>query len=294
MSPKPPPAVTVIATSTASPMAKETDAAAKVPIDFPSTELIGACIPTRPPATTVAVTARTVLSTLFRLKPVPPDSDVHAQRRIEVERSRHLAADYVAGALGLVLGSLEEELVVNLEDELGRQARLAQRVAAAGHRDLDDVRRRALDDHVHGEALAQHPRLPLPRPQLRDAADATEERGHVAVRLGPLDRLLDPRLDRREALEVAIDELLRLVLLNGEPVRQPEGRQPVDDPVVDHLRLGARAGVDLLPLRPQDPGGGGGVHVLPAPEDLLERLLAGHVGEDPQLHLRVVRGDEHV
>src|SRR4051794_36421097 len=148
MSPKPPPATTVIATSTASPIANETEAAAKVPIDLPSTELIGACIPTSPPATTVAVTASTVLSTLLRLKPVPADADVHAQRRIEVERSRHLPADYVAGALGLVLRSLEEQLVVDLEHQPGRETGLAERVAAADHRHLDDVRRGPLDDHV--------------------------------------------------------------------------------------------------------------------------------------------------
>src|SRR4051812_37865373 len=119
MSPKPPPATTVISTSTASPIANETEAAAKVPIDLPSTELIGACMPTRPPATTVADAASSVLSTLLRLKPVPAHADVHAQSRIQVERSRHLAADYVAGPLGLVLGPLEQQLVVDLEHQPG-------------------------------------------------------------------------------------------------------------------------------------------------------------------------------
>src|SRR5438094_5102332 len=119
MSPKPPPATTVMATSTPSPIANETETAAKVPTDLPSIELIGACMPTRPPATTVAVAASTVLSTLLRLKPIGSHPDVHAQRGIELECSRHLAADYVAGVLGLVVGPLEQELVVDLEHELG-------------------------------------------------------------------------------------------------------------------------------------------------------------------------------
>src|SRR4051794_41975753 len=45
-----------MATSTASPIANDTDAAGKVPIVFPSFELIGACMATRPPATHVART----------------------------------------------------------------------------------------------------------------------------------------------------------------------------------------------------------------------------------------------
>src|SRR4051794_9832757 len=118
MSPKPPPATTVIATSTASPIANDTEAAAKVPIDLPSIELIGACIPTRPPATTVAAAARTVLSTLLRLKPVPAHTDVDTQLRIQVESSSHLLDHYCASTLGLILRPLEEQLVVDLENEL--------------------------------------------------------------------------------------------------------------------------------------------------------------------------------
>src|SRR3954471_826625 len=181
MSPKPPPATRVIATSTARPIANETEAAANVPTDLPSIELIGACIPTRLPATTVAAAASTVLSTLLRLKPVVADADVNAQGRIEVVGRRHLPADYVGGALGLVLRPLEEQLVVDLEHELGREPAIAQDVAAADHRHLDDVRRRPLDDHVHGQPLPQHPGLPLARPELGDAAPAAEQRGHVAV-----------------------------------------------------------------------------------------------------------------
>src|SRR4051812_25493715 len=137
-----------MATSTASPIANETEAAANVPIDLPSTELIGACIPTRPPATTVAAAASTVLSTLLRLKPVPADADVHTERRVEVIGGCHFAADYVAGALGLALRTLEQQLVVDLEHELGGHTGLAQRVPAADHRHLDDVRGSPLDDHV--------------------------------------------------------------------------------------------------------------------------------------------------
>src|SRR3954454_11694597 len=133
MSPKPLPATTVIATRTARPMANDTDAAAKGPVDLPSIELIGACMPTRPPATTVAEAASTVPSTLLRLKPVGSHSDVHAKRWVERESSRDLAAAYVAGRLRLFLRPFERELVVDREDEPGLEAGLAERVAAADH-----------------------------------------------------------------------------------------------------------------------------------------------------------------
>ena len=42
----------------------------------------------------------------------------------------------------------------------------------------------------------------------------------------------------------------------------------------------------------QDLGGGRRVHVLAALEDLLQHLLAGDVGEDAQLDLRVVGRDQ--
>ena len=76
-----------------------------------------------------------------------------------------------------------------------------------------------------------------------------------------------------------------------EPVGQPVGGEPVDDPVVDHLGLRARAGVRLAA---EDLLRGGGVHVLAAAEDLLEHLLARDVGQQPQLDLRVVGGDQPV
>src|SRR5436190_11879820 len=235
MSPKPLPATTVIATRTARPMANDTDAAAKVPIDLPSIELLGACMPTRPPATTVAEAASTVPSTLLRLKPVSSHSDVHAKRWVELECSRHLAADYVARVLRLALGPLEEELVVDLEDELGLEAGLPERVAAADHRHLDDVRRGALDHHVHRQPLTEHPGLALARAQLGDATDAPEQGRHVAVGDRRGDRLVDPCLHGREAGQVAVDELLRLVLLDAQPAGPTARRQPLDQPVGDPL-----------------------------------------------------------
>ena len=92
-------------------------------------------------------------------------------------------------------------------------------------------------------------------------------------------------------LEVAVDELLCLLLRYLEAVGEAVRRQAVDDAVVDHLGLGPGAGIGLAP---QDLRGRGGVHVLAAAEDVLQHLLVRDVREQPQLDLRVVRGDQAV
>ena len=174
------------------------------------------------------------------------------------------------------------------------QAGGAQRVVGAHHRDLDDVGGGALDDRVDREALAELARLPVARADLGDLAAAAEQRRDVAVLLGLRDRVGHELRDGREALEVAVDELLRLLLLDLQAVGEAVGGEPVDDPVVDHLRLRAHADRELVGRGVEDGGGGLRVHVLAAVEDLLQHVLAGDVGEHAQLDLRVVDRDQHV
>ena len=103
------------------------------------------------------------------------------------------------------------------------------------HRDLDDVGGRALHDRVHGQAFAEAARLPVRRADLRHGASPAEECRHVAVALGLLDRALDEVLDVREAGEVGVDVLLRLLARDLQVLRESERGDPVDDPEVDHL-----------------------------------------------------------
>ena len=83
------------------------------------------------------------------------------------------------------LGHLEQELVVHLEDEARASPLRAQPVVDRDHRDLDDVRVRALHDEVHGDALAEAARLPVRRAELGNRAAATEEARRVAVLAPP-------------------------------------------------------------------------------------------------------------
>ncbi len=116
----------------------------------------------------------------------------------------------------------------------------------------------------------------------------------IALLLRPLDHLLAEGADRREAFEVAGDEFLALLARDVEPVGEAEPGEAVDDPEVDHLRLRALTDVDLVALDLEDLGGGRGVDVFALAEDLFQDLLVGDVGEDPELDLAVVGGEQPV
>src|SRR5438132_8595444 len=134
------------------------------------------------------------------------------------------------------------------------------------HRLLDDVRVRALHDEVDGQPFAERPRLPARRADLRRRAPPPEQAGRVTVPRRLLDRALDEVLDEREARQVGVDVRLRLLPRNLEVLREPEGRDAVDDAEVDHLRDRAISGRELRGLLAEHLDGCRGVNVLASRE----------------------------
>src|SRR3954471_12797462 len=119
----PSPASAAIAHSASVPIKNDTNAAWKVPICLPSSELIGACRAIRPPVMAVMMTAvpRSMPGVLLGFEPVRPDARVDGQRRVEVGGAHHLAADDLASRVHLRDRALEQQLVVDLEDQPRRQ-----------------------------------------------------------------------------------------------------------------------------------------------------------------------------
>ena len=74
--------------------------------------------------------------------------------------------------------------------------------------------------------------------------------------------------------------------------REPEVAHPVGEPEVDHLGHRALVGGHVRRVLAQHAGRGLAVDVGLARERVREVLVARHVGEDPQLDLAVVGGDE--
>src|SRR4051794_20774451 len=190
----------------------------------------------------------------LRLGPVVADTDVHGELRVEVVRAAHLSAHEVAHLRYLRLRHLEQQLVVYLQDEARAAAFLLQPACDVDHRDLDDVRIRALHDEVDGDALAEAARLAVRRADLGYRPTPPEQRRHVAVLLRLVDRPPDEVLHVREAREVRVYVLLRLLPRDLQVLRQAERRDAVDDAEVDHLRDRAlarrqRGGIDAEHLR---------------------------------------------
>ena len=96
----------------------------------------------------------------------------------------------------------------------------------------------------------------------------------------------------REARQVRVDVGLRLLPRDLEVLREPERRDAVDDPEVDHLGHVALVFRQRGRILREHLGSGRGVDVLAALERLPQLRLAGDVREDPQLDLRVVGRDE--
>ena len=75
---------------------------------------------------------------------------------------------------------------------------------------------------------------------------------------------------------------------------EPEGREAVDDAEVDGLGAAAVLGVDFAGGHAEDLRGGEGVDVVAAAVGLDQQRVGGEVGEQAQLDLRVVGGEQQV
>src|SRR5688572_26172489 len=94
--------------------------------------------------------------------------------------------------------------------------------------------------------------------------------------------------------EVLVDEMLRLVARDLQPLGQAVVGQPVRDPVIDHLGHGPLLRADLVRCQPKDARGGREVDVGVRFEVRLQPGVAGDVGEDAELLLGVVRAEEEL
>ncbi len=183
-----------------------------------------------------------------------------------------------------------------------RPSLVAQAPVHADHRELDDVRRGALDHGVDREPLAERAHLPVRRPQLGDRPATAEHRHRVAALARLLDRARDPLGDARHASAVGVDVRLRLLAGDVELVGQPEARDAVDDAEVDGLRAVALVARELGLVLSEHLRRRHRVDVVAARERVEQQLLAREVREDAQLDLRVVgrhepravRGDERL
>src|SRR5262249_3215880 len=100
--------------------------------------------------------------------------------------------------------------------------------------------------------------------------------------------------DAGKALEIFLDVGARLFALDAELVGEPEGGDAVDDAEVDGLGAAANFPRHALDRHAEHFRGRHGVNVETLAEGLLQRLDAGDLGQEPQLDLGIIGGDELV
>ena len=158
----------------------------------------------------------------------PPASSRHGRcRRPAAARAAptpHISRPISARALlGLLGRRFEQQLVVDRQQQAScagpasASARWVRTIA-----ELDDVGRRALDDRVDGQALAQRPHLVVARPQLGDLTPAAPQRSSRRPCLAGACSTVSAMNagERREALEVGVDDGLGLLARDVQAVRE--------------------------------------------------------------------------
>ena len=178
---------------------------------------------------------------------------------------------------------------MDLEQRPGPEALCCQPLIQPDHRDLHDIRRGSLDRHVDRHPLPRSAKGRIGRAQLRDLAAASQEGRDEPI---PPRGLLDVEhvvADPGVRGEVRADEFLRLLAADAGPAGQTEVAHPVGEAEVDHLGHRSLVAGDLIGRLVEHAGRRLSMNVGLARECRSQVLVAGHVGDDPELDLRVVR-----
>jgi len=181
---------------------------------------------------------------------------------------------------------------MDLDDHGRRQSLGRQSPVDADHGHLDEVRRRALDGGVDGHPLGKLTDVGVDGVEVGQVAAAVHEGADVAVPAGlfqhPVQVAFHPGVSPEVFVYVGLGELLVEVEFLG----QTEGAHPVENAEVDHLGLAAHLLVHEFREDAEDGGCGSAVDVLAVPEGGDQGCILREVGQDPQLDLGIVGGDE--
>ena len=222
-----------------------------------------------------------------------PDLAVDLQGYAVAGRAFHHLAHDGLRARRLILGSLEDDLVVDLQQDPRGEVLLLQPVVQPHHGDLHDVRRGPLDRGVHG-----HPLAPPSSPSCSGCVMARIlRRRPKRVCTNPVSSA--PRMVSLMNLSTPWKRWKYVVMKRSASARgifrlpgKPERGDAVDDAEVDRLAHAPLLRGDLAFLDAEDERRSLAVDVLALAESLQEDGVLGKGGEDRELDLRVVGADE--
>ena len=181
---------------------------------------------------------------------------------------------------------------MHLEEDRGRCRGLVQSGLNLDHRLLHEVGRGALYGCVLRDALAELPHVPVPRLQLGNVPPPPEQRLDVAELLRGFHLRVEEVPHTLKALEVGVDECLRLLPRDAEPLREGERSLAVERREVHRLRLSAHPVRHVLDGHPENDRRGLPVHVDAFAERVHERRILAEMREHAKLDLRVIDGEK--
>src|SRR3990170_1865819 len=229
---------------------------------------------------------------LTRLTPVFPHPCIHLKGDRQGIGSLHFLDYKASHELHLLCRNLKEELIVNLEYHPASQALCLKPSMDPYHGELNDVCGAPLDRGVDRNPLAKLPDAVIAARQLRQITPSLEECRDIAVFpclcQGLFDKLPDPFVSG----EVVIDILLCLLLGDADIRCQSKGTHPVHNAEVDRLCPAAHLWGDLTGREAEDLCRGPRMDVLTLLECRCQQLIPGHVGQDTEFDLRVIRRQE--
>src|SRR3984885_9573484 len=231
---------------------------------------------------------------LLQIPPVGAHPHFHGQRDGESVNFFHLLADQGLDRAHFSLGDFEDQFVVNLQSHPGFQITFQQCGVDADHGQFDQVGGGALQRSVDGGAFGKASLICVPAVDVGDGADAAVEGFYFEVAAGFLERFVDEGADASVLFKIAGDEVFGFRGPDAEILRQSEGREAVDDAEVNDLGRASMLGRDHERRNPEDLRGSEGVDVVAAAVGFDQQRIAREVGEQAEIDLRKIGGEEHV
>ena len=176
-----------------------------------------------------------------------------------------------------------------LQQHLGFQLLAPQNLVDADHRQLDQIRRRALQRRIDRRALGERSRVGIAGVHVRDRSLAAEQRRRETTLAHLRDGLSDELLHASVQLEIRSDVLFGLLAIDAQRSRQSKWRLPVHDPEVHRLGVAPHLGSHHQWRHAEDFGGRSRVNIFAAAKCVHQNRIVRHVRQQAQLDLRIVR-----
>src|SRR6266481_864823 len=234
----------------------------------------------RYPTGTEAQTAVSAPLALRQVSPVGADSDFYHQRHGEGVSFFHELAHQGAHDVKFGFGDFEDQFVVHLEGHAGPQVALAESGVDTDHGELDQVRGGALQRGVDGGAFGEPALVGVLAMDVRNRPDTSEQRRYSLLAAG---------LFKGQA-----DELLGFSGFDAQLLREAECGETVNDAKINDLSLAAVVRGDQQRRNAKNLGGCEGMDVVSAAKGFDQQRVFRIVGEQAELNLRVVRGQQDV